>query len=179
MESQNANIMIRALGTADAEAYRELRLTALTTAPDAFGSSYEEEVRLSVDDFRSRVVSTEPNVIFGAFADGHLVGMAGFVAGEKVKNRHRGTLWGVFLMPEWRSRGLGDRLIRTVVEHATKHVLILQCRVVTTNQRARQAYARFGFVSYGTEPQALCIGGVFYDDELLALDLRNGCSVVA
>src|SRR6266568_6224104 len=149
MQSQNTNIVIRALGEPDVEAYRELRLTALATSPEAFGSSYEEEAELSLDSFRARVMSGGRNVIFGAFADRHLVGMAGFVADEKVKKRHKGTLWGVFLMPEWRGRGLSDRLVRRVVEHATEHVLILQAVVVTANQKARQTYARLGFVPYG------------------------------
>jgi GNAT superfamily N-acetyltransferase len=174
MQSDNTNIMIRALGVPDAEAYRELRLTALATSPEAFGSSYEEESELSLDSFRARVVPTGRNVIFGTFAADRLVGMAGFVADEKVKKRHKGTLWGVFLMPEWRGRGLGDRLVRRVVDHATEHVLILQANVVTTNQKARETYARLGFVAFGRERQALCIDGVFYDDEHLALDLRRG-----
>jgi GNAT superfamily N-acetyltransferase len=179
MESRNADITIRALDAPDTEAYRALRLAALATSPEAFGSSYEEEAELSLDSFRDRVVSSGRNVIFGAFADGHLVGMAGFVADEKIKKRHRGTLWGVFLMPDWRGRGLGDRLMRRVVEHATEHVLILQVSVVSTNQKARQAYTRLGFVPYGMERQALCIGGTFYDSEHLALDLHKGRPAVA
>ena len=178
MDPQLTNITIRALGTPDVEAYRELRLTALATSPEAFGSSYEEEVRLSMDSFRAHVASG-PSVIFGAFADNQLVGMAGFAASERLKKRHKGTLWGVFVMPEWRRRGLGDRLVGRVVEHATGRVLILQASVVTTNQIARQTYVRLGFVPYGTEPQALLIDGTFFDEELLALDLRKDRPAVA
>ena len=179
MQQQNTNIVFRALGAPDAEAYRVLRLTALATSPEAFGSSHEEEAELSLESFRARVVTTGRNVIFGAFADNRLVGMAGFAASERVKERHKGTLWGVFLMPEWRGRGLGDRLIARVIEHANEHVLVLQASVVATNQRARQAYVRFGFVPYGIERQALRIGGMFYDSEHLALNLCEGAPVVA
>jgi RimJ/RimL family protein N-acetyltransferase len=179
MEPPNANVTIRALGAPDAEAYRELRLIALATSPEAFGSSYEEEAELSLDSFRARVVTTGRNVIFGAFADSQLVGMAGFAASERVKKRHIGTLWGVFLIAEWRGRGLADRLIRRVVEHATEHVMVLQASVVATNRQARQAYARLGFVPYGIERHALCIGGMFYDSEHLALDLCEGRPAVA
>jgi RimJ/RimL family protein N-acetyltransferase len=173
MERQMTDITIRALGAPDVEAYRELRLTALASSPEAFGSSHEEEASLSIDRFRAHVVSDGPSAVFGAFAGSRLIGMAGFAANERVKRRHKGTLWGVFLMPEWRGRGLGDRLVGRVVEHAAGHVLILQAAVVTTNQRARQVYARLGFVPYGVERQALLIDGRFYDDELLALDLRK------
>ena len=161
------SITIRALAATDVEAYRELRLAALAISPEAFGSSYEEEARLSMDSFRAHVVSDGPSVIFGALAGSQLVGMAGFMANERLKRRHRGTLWGVFLMPEWRGRGLGGRLVARVIEHATAHVLILQASVVTTNQSARQVYARLGFVPYGVERQALLIDGTFYDDEAL------------
>jgi RimJ/RimL family protein N-acetyltransferase len=177
--TQMTNITIRALEATDVEAYRELRLTALATSPEAFGSSYEEEARLSMDSIRARVVSDGPNMIFGALAGSQLVGMAGFAANERLKRRHKGTLWGVFLMPEWRGRGLGDRLVRRVIKHATAHVLILQAGVTMTNQRARQVYARLGFVPYGVERQALLVDGTFYDDELLALDLRRDPSAVA
>jgi RimJ/RimL family protein N-acetyltransferase len=179
MESQMTNITIRALGATDVEAYRELRLTALATSSEAFGSSYDEEARLSMHSFRTHVVSDGPNVIFGALAGSQLVGMAGFVANQRLKRRHKGTLWGVFLMPEWRGCGLGDRLVGRVIEHATAHVLILQAAVTMTNQRARQVYARLGFVPYGVERQALLIDGTFYDDELLALDLRKDRAAVA
>jgi RimJ/RimL family protein N-acetyltransferase len=179
MPSRNTNVTIRALGASDAEAYRVLRLTALATSPEAFGSSHEEEAELSLESFRARVVTTGRSAIFGAFADNRLVGMAGFAASERVKKRHKGTLWGVFVMPEWRGRGLADRLIARVIEHADEHVVVLQVSVVTTNQRARQAYVRFGFVPYGIERQALRIGGMFYDSEHLALNLCEGPPVVA
>jgi RimJ/RimL family protein N-acetyltransferase len=179
MESQMTNITIRALGATDVEAYRELRLTALANSPASFGISYEEEARLSMDSLGSHVVSDGPSVIFGALAGAQLVGVAGFAANQRLKRRHKGTLWGVFLMPEWRGRGLGDRLVGRVIEHATAHVLILQAGVTMTNQRARQVYARLGFVPYGVERQALLIDGTFYDDELLALDLRKDRAVVA
>jgi RimJ/RimL family protein N-acetyltransferase len=179
MERENTTITIRALGTPDAEAYRELRLAALATSPEAFASSYEEGAARSLDSFRAQVATTGPSVIFGAFTGNQLVGMAGFAANERIKERHKGTLWGVFLMPEWRGQGLAARLVARVVQHATEHVLILQAVVVTTNRRARKTYARLGFIPYGIERKALCIDGTFYDDELLALDLGKDRPTVA
>jgi RimJ/RimL family protein N-acetyltransferase len=179
MEWQMTNVAIRALGATDVEAYRDLRLTALASSPEAFGSSHEEEAQLSLDNFRARLAAAGPDVIFGAFAQDLLVGMAGFVAMRQLKKQHRGVLWGVFLQPRWRGRGLGDRLVARVVEHAAEHVQILQASVVTANQKARQIYARLGFVPYGIERQALRIDGRFYDEELLALELRKDPAVVA
>jgi RimJ/RimL family protein N-acetyltransferase len=179
MEIPGTDIVIRALGAPDAEAFRELRLTALATSPEAFGSSYEEEAPLSLERFRARIACAGPNVVFGALAERRLVGVAGFLASKENKRRHWGVLWGVFLRPEWRGRGLGELLVGRVVEHATEHVLILQTSVVTVNHKARRTYARLGFVPYGTERRALLIDGRFYDEELLALELGKDPAVVA
>ena len=166
-----SGILIRALAESDAKAFRAIRLDALATSPEAFGSSHEEEAALPLETFQARIEGPEPSVIFGAFADDALVGMAGFLASEKRKQRHKGTLWGVFVRPTWRGHGIAERLVRRVVEHAGQHVTILYANVVTMNHHARMMYQRLGFTPYGVEWRALCVDGVFYDEELLVLDL--------
>jgi ribosomal protein S18 acetylase RimI-like enzyme len=162
---------IRALVPSDAELYRALRLEALATSPEAFSSSYEEESVLPLESFAARIPASGPSAIFGAFAGDSLVGTVAFVANARVKQRHKGALFGLFVCPQWRGRGLGERLVRRAIEHAANHVLLLQLSVVTSNRSARHLYQRLGFVAYGTERKALHIDGTFYDDELLALEL--------
>lgn len=41
--------------------------------------------------------------------------------------------------------------------------------MVSTNEYARQFYARLGFVEYGVEKNALKIDGRYYDDVLMAM----------
>jgi ribosomal protein S18 acetylase RimI-like enzyme len=171
MTSTASTIHIRRLGPADAEVFRAVRLEALTAAPEAFGSSPEEESARSVDVLRSRLTDTSPDAVFGAFADGALIGIAGFMLSLGIKKRHKGVLWGVFVHSQWRSRGVGERLVRTVIHHATDHVLTLQAAVVTSNATARNIYHRLGFVAYGVEPRALRVGDVFHDEEMLMLEL--------
>ncbi len=171
MASSDAMPAIRLLTSADAAAFRELRLTALASAPEAFGSSYAEEAAQSVESFHARIPDVGPDAIFGAFAEGWLVGTSGFAANQRAKHRHKGLLWGVFVQPQWRGRGLGERLVRHVIAHACEHVLLLHATVGTSNQTARALYHRLGFVPYGIERQALCIDGVFYDEELLVANL--------
>ena len=166
-----SGVEIRALAESDAKAFRAIRLDALATSPEAFGSSHEEEAAFPLETFRARIEMPEPSVIFGAFADDALVGMAGFLASEKRKQRHIGTLWGVFVRSAWRGNGIAERLVRRVIEHAGQHVTILHVNVVTVNRHARMMYQRLGFTPYGVEWRALCIDDVFYDEELLALDL--------
>lgn len=167
------DIRICRLAPTDAEAFRTLRLEALTTAPEAFGSTPEEEAARPMDFVRARLDPSIPDAIFGAFAGDDLVGIAGFALSQGIKKGHKGLLWGVFVRAGWRDRGTGEQLVRAVIDHARNHVLLLQASVVTTNASARRVYSRLGFAAYGLERQALRVGDAFHDEELLALDLAS------
>ncbi|MFL5193067.1 MAG: GNAT family N-acetyltransferase [Microvirga sp.] len=167
----SATIQIRPLQPSDAQAYQALRLEALRTSPEAFGSSYEEEAPLALETIRARMPSTDPNAIFGAFAGTDLVGMAGFAVYERMKARHKGVMWGVFVKPEWRKQRVGKALVQHVIDHASRHVIMLEAAVGLANASARRTYHGLGFKPYGIERKAIRVGDVFHDEELLYLDL--------
>ncbi|WP_414473795.1 N-acetyltransferase family protein [Microvirga sp. M2] len=168
-----ADIPIRILEPTDARAYRDLRLEALAASPEAFGSSYEEEAPLPLEAVRARIPACGPNAIFGAFAEGRLVGMAGFAVHERAKASHKGVMWGVYVQADRRGQGLGRRLVQQVIDHATRHVIMLEAAVGLTNDNARRTYRALGFRPYGIERKALRVGGVFYDEELLVIDFQE------
>jgi GNAT superfamily N-acetyltransferase len=165
-----SGILIRTLEPSDVEGFRDLRLEALTLAPEAFGASYEEDVSIPLETMRARL-SASPNAVFGAFADHALVGMAGFAVHDRVKARHRGVLWGVYVQAEWRGHQVGKRLVQRVIDHASRHVMMLEAVVGLTNHGARRTYHGLGFKPYGIQRKALRVGDTFYDEELLYLDL--------
>ncbi len=165
------DIVIRLLTESDAPAFRELRLHALASNPEAFGTSYEEEASLPVETVRSRLSSPGPNAVFGGYAGDRLVGMAGFAVYERIKASHKGVMWGVFVRPEWRGRSVGKALVRRVIEHASRHVIILEAAVGLANESARRIYHGLGFKAYGVERKALRVGDAFYDEELLLIEL--------
>jgi GNAT superfamily N-acetyltransferase len=99
--------------------------------------------------------------------------MAGFVAGERLKERHKGTLVGVFVRPPFRRWRLARRLVEAVIGHAAQHVRVLNATVGAGNPSARALYRDLGFTAYGTEPQALCVNGRFLDNDLIQLDLAG------
>lgn len=164
-------IAVRRLTRDDAERFQALRLHCLQTAPEAFGSSYEEECGRDIADVRS-MLEVQPNAAFGAFAGDLLIGLAGFAVSPKVKKRHVGLLWGVFVDPAWRGHDLGRRLTAAVIEHARQHVDVLHATVMATNLAARNIYLGLGFTVFGFEKDALRYDGKSYDDEHLRLDLR-------
>lgn len=171
--SEPASITIRALGASDAEAFRILRLAGLADTPEAFGASLAEESARPLERFTERLTPPAPSLIFGAFSGPDLVGIAGFVAYEGEKHRHIGLLWGVYLLPDQRGRGIAARLIGTLIAHARQHVAILHADVGVDNHAARRLYEGLGFKLYGVQPKALCVGGRYIDEAMLALDFTG------
>jgi hypothetical protein len=66
---------IRLLESNDWQAFKALRLEALSLHPEAFGSSFEEESKLTDEAFQHGYNNCN---IFGAFVDDELIGCAGF-----------------------------------------------------------------------------------------------------
>jgi GNAT superfamily N-acetyltransferase len=164
---------IRTLTKADVATYRDLRLAALRDVPMAFSSSYEEESLLSLETFRARLPDDGVSAVFTAFEGDRAVGMAGFQKNANLKARHKGVMWGVYVAPDCRGLGLAGRLVDAVIAQARGRVMLLECGVAMENASARRVYHQRGFVPYGVELKAIHIDGVYYDEELLVLDLAK------
>ena len=157
---------IRILKQDDWQAWKSLRLEALQIAPEAFASSFEEESNKSDEDVKSHL---NKSTIFGVFIGTELVGCAGFYALEFLKMRHRGVLYGMYVQPEHRGKGIANQLVKAVINHAKLSVLQLHVTCVTSNPAAFQLYQKQGFISYGIEPRSLKIGDVYFDEYLMIL----------
>jgi ribosomal protein S18 acetylase RimI-like enzyme len=163
-----AEASIRRLLPTDAVLYRNIRLEALRLAPEAFGSTFESENAKLLTWFAARLDNA---VVFAASAADDPLGVAGFLRKQGPKDAHKGILWGMYVRPKARAGGIGRRLVHAVIEHARRQVEILQLSVVTTNEPARRLYAKFGFVEYGIEKNALQQGGRYWDEMLMAKPL--------
>jgi RimJ/RimL family protein N-acetyltransferase len=170
------DIEVRRLTPADAAGYREIRLAGLKNNPEAFGSTFESESLKPLSSFAERLRSS---AIFGALRGAELLGIAGFAFREGAKETHKGLLWGMYVRPDARKSGVGRRLVEAVIDFARQHVEILQLNVVSDNEPARRLYARLGFVEYGLEKNSLKHGGTYYDEILMALDLKERVSDAA
>lgn len=170
------DIEVRRLTPADAARYREIRLVGLKNNPEAFGSTFATESLKPMSSFAERLRSS---AVFGAFRGVELLGIAGFAFHEGVKEAHKGLLWGMYVRPDARKSGVGRRLVEAVIDFARRHVEILQLNVVSDNEPARRLYARLGFVEYGLEKDSLKHGDTYYDEILMALDLKGRVSDAA
>lgn len=166
-------VVVRALDKGDLHRFRAIRLSALQLAPQAFGSTFEEENAYSESVFARRLEQVNGNIIFGAFNGENLLGIAGFHRHERKSARHRGTLVSVYVAPEARGLSLGKVLVQTIIEHAAQHVVILDAKVVATNEPAKRIYDELGFKSYGVECKSLYVQGQYLDQELLYIDFSD------
>ena len=172
------NMNIRALTEDDAEDFRRLRLRALKEHPEAFGSSYEMEstLPLQVVADRLRQSSDSPDdFTLGAYRQAELVGMVGFFRQRNEKERHKGSIWGMYVQSEEQGKGVGRALLTQAVERARLLTGLEQVglAVVARNKRARSLYVSLGFETYGVEPNALVVDGEHLDEELMVLRLAS------
>src|SRR5512139_322138 len=101
---------IRQLQDSDVEIYRVLRLSSLRESPHAFTNSYEEFSQRTNESIAQQLRGHE-NFTLGAFEDDRLVGMVGFYRESVLKLRHKGYIVSMYVLPEYRSRGIARAML--------------------------------------------------------------------
>jgi ribosomal protein S18 acetylase RimI-like enzyme len=171
-------IEIRQLTAADAAAFQALRLRSLRESPEAFGSSYDEEVSRPLTAVAERLEAARTptaKIVFGAFANGALVGVIGCVQESRVKARHKAVIWGMYVVPEARGQGVGRSLLdRAVVEaRAWPNVERIILSAVERATAARALYQSAGFKLYAREVDAFRQNGRSDTLEYFAFELSD------
>jgi ribosomal protein S18 acetylase RimI-like enzyme len=160
---------IRRLLPANAAEYRRLRLRGLRESPTAFGSSFAEESRRPFKAFVARLEQTEAKWVFGAFERKRLVGVVTLLREEKMKERHKASIVGMYVDPKTRRKGVGRQLLDAAIDAARQLRGLKQVRlgVVEVNRPALRLYRSAGFKLYGREEAALLVAGKFYSELFL------------
>lgn len=138
------------------------------------GLTMAEELSRSLESFEEQLSYPAPNAAFGAFCDGVLVGSAAVAWQSRfASSRHKVVLWGTFVSPRFRRRGVGRLLVTRAIEHARTHaVRRVNLTMYLPNDAAEQLYRSLGFVRYGVEPEAVCLDGIYYDGAQMSLLLK-------
>lgn len=142
--------MIARLATLlDLELYKRLRLEALRTDPDAFGSNYERELGFDDSTWLSRMSGFDgrQGAVFIDEVDGEATGIVGIACSERAADTQ---LWGLWVAPEFRRRGGAQRLVESAIEWSRQHgAKTVTLWVVRMNTPAIALYERNGFSADG------------------------------
>jgi RimJ/RimL family protein N-acetyltransferase len=154
------------------EAFQALRLRSIADMPEAIYPTHAEESSRTPEQIRARITETSHQVVFGAYQDGGLIGIAGLRREALAQVAHKGILWGVFVHPERRGGGIARRLLQALFHYARRSgVRQIHLNVNVDNPRAASLYRSMGFEAYGREPDAMRVAGKYYDEDLMLLRL--------
>jgi len=154
-------IVVRKLEVDRWKEYRDLRLEALGKGPIAFGSSYDEEKNMSEEEWRKRM----ENALFALSKD-RVIGMIVHTYDSKIKRKHIGNIFGVYVMREHRGQGVGKKLIEAVLTEIqkSKDVVKVRLNINPEQKQAVKLYQRYGFKIVGQLKRELHVEGRFYDE---------------
>jgi ribosomal protein S18 acetylase RimI-like enzyme len=150
--------------------YKMLRLEALKNDPMAFTSSYEEEQEAAdekwIDDIKNK------DFLF-AEQNGKLIGMSSYSFETKNKTKHIANIWGVYVSPEHRGKGIGNQLLITVIGNIKQNKEIRKIRIGVNSDQipAKRLYERAGFKVVGTLKNEIRHNGKFYDETIMEMSL--------
>lgn len=164
---------IRLFTEQDAQTLWDLRMLALETDPWSFVDSPEELRAMSVQEFATRLRADHAeNFIVGAFEQRVAVGMVGCYQEVPLKRRHKSWIWGVFVAPTARGRGIAKSLMQAAIQRAKSipGVEMLLLTVGVGQPAPRKLYTSLGFRSFGIEPRGLKIGNDSHDEENMVLE---------
>ncbi len=163
-------LTIRPLEIDDFAMFLEIQREALVQSPELFGSDYEWFESLSIlskEQRYEKYMNFPYQYILGAVDDeGNIAGMIGYSSEDSSKTRHKGTVWGLFVRPEFRGKGIATIMVMSVLETAQDMLDVeqVQLAVSTQNEASYGLYLRLGFNVFGTELHAMKIGDSYVDE---------------
>ncbi len=169
--------MIRPLTPADVAAFITLRYEAFTTDPLSWDHAPGNVIDREEWAPRLREIP-EQRFVLGFFLTENrltpeLAGIIGFTRFEKQKRRHRAIIWGVYVSPVARARGVAAQLLAETLRRA-RGMECLERIILTVSNHAVAAirlYEKAGFVEFGREPGAARTGETHMDEIYLLLEL--------
>jgi ribosomal protein S18 acetylase RimI-like enzyme len=169
-------MQIRRLTPADARVFQTLRLAALNESPSAFSSSFEEEKNFPVSLIEERLAVKADRGSFGAFEDGCLIGYVALGREGKVKLEHKALIWGLYVAPEARGKGIARALMNEALwlANSVPGIKQINLSVNANNAAAIQLYESLGFQAFGREPNAMLVMGELHDEIHMYLRAEGG-----
>lgn len=147
-------IVIRPLEPSEWKELREFRLAALEASPGAFYASFEDEMKLSPEEWRERICSLSHQV-FGLFENEKLIGITAVFTDHDDPSGETAHLAMSFILPAYRGLGHSRMLYEARLAWIRARP---KFRRVTVGHRAsnvasRRAMQTQGFMRIGQTPR--------------------------
>lgn len=122
----------------------------------------------------NRYLNHPVSLLLGCFIDDELVSVANLSVSDKMRIKHIGKI-GVSVKKKYWTQGIGYKMMKIFVDYAKQntHLDLLQLEVRSDNFRAINLYESLGFKFIGTIPKAMKIDCVFYDFNLMYLEVSQ------
>lgn len=191
--------VLRELGPEDVHIFHKLRLSGLNESPESFGAHESEWKDLHQDEIVRRTGCDAEAFVLGAFiqsavaansdaantahstsameekaaGQSDLIGLAGFRRHKGIKTQHCGSVWGVYIDPKSRGKGVAKALMIELLTRVRRIEGLEKILLAVTshNTAALKLYERLQFKTYGFEKHALKIGERYVDEYLMSLNL--------
>lgn len=166
------NFTYRKLQPSDTPRYRQARLDSLQNFPEAYGSLHEEEAAMPKLKFETFIEQDSAEGVFvGAFCEEQLIGIVGMTRDGRYKTRHRGDIVQVYVDPAYRGQGVGENLMRTIIDiaFAIEGNEQLHLGVVSENLTAIRLYEKMGFEAYGVYKNHFRDGSRYWHQQWMQL----------
>jgi len=171
---------IRKLSPSDAQAFLDIRLTALQQSPAAFIMDVLEEEKETPYSILPRICNEKPLAeafVFGAFAREQdkekLVGISAFEREKWYKLHHKGTIWGVYVLPDYRQHGIARQLMQKTIASAKKIRELEQINIEVSGNFQQKFYESLGFSIWGIEQNGTKIGKNYFTWTHMVLNLKQ------
>lgn len=141
------NFSIRQLTEDEWQEFSEIRLTALKTDPLVFGSNYERESQMSEEEWRERLRAKD-TAIFLICENKAPIGMTAVSIDRNDPTKKTALLWGTWLAPEYRGKGLSKLMYKTRIAWAKQQPSVEKIVVShrASNLSSKYANQKHGFL---------------------------------
>ncbi|MDQ3021442.1 MAG: GNAT family N-acetyltransferase [Bacteroidota bacterium] len=114
------------------------------------------------------LLNGEGTLYIVAEVENSVVGYLDFRNGGLKITKHAGSL-SLYILKEWRGKGIGRLVLKALIEWAEKNSLIekVTLNVFSTNERAQNLYKKLGFTEEGRCPKDMKLENGTYMDSVL------------
>ena len=139
------SVTIRKLNENDWQAFAGIRLKALQTDPQVFGSNYEYESGFVEEDWRSRL-RNEDSAVFMLYDGEKPFGITGVAISRDDPTGKTAIFWGSWLEPVYRGKGISKLMYETRIDWAKAQPLVER---IVVSHRASNVASKYANQKHG------------------------------